>query len=356
MRRTDLCYTSLHILLLVSQIASTTNSNAKEEVSSDQNIQEIQFTIPIRVGSSLAPTYVLYRKNEDPEAAARNFCQQINMYNSACVSSLFSAITRRIEFLKNSDPYALTEHTTMKRVNYTKNLRQYFNALNLTDIRKGIEFFNEQGYVIFKNVATRRQVSVAKDLLWEYLESRFQAKRGKVETWDRIPANEYGIILQFGIGQSDFMWYTRTLPNVRMLFAKLWGIEETELIVDFGGPVIFRPVNCTNRWRTAEKWFHVDQNAATYPGRQTIQSFLSLTKQTKDTGGIVVIPESWKYHDDLTKRARNHWGTDADAQFLLVPPSDEVLSMKQPRFLHVDPGDVSSFLDLYNNDLTCTFT
>ena len=77
-----------------------------------------------------------------------------------------------------------------------------------------------------------------------------------------------------------------------------------------------------------------------FPGKQTIQSFLSLTKQTQETGGIVVIPESWKYHNDLTERARKHWGTDEHSQFLLVPPSDEVLNMKQPIFLQVDAGDM----------------
>lgn len=68
---------------------------------------------------------------------------------------------------------------------------------------------------------------------------------------------------------------------------------------------------------------------------------MSLTKQTDETGGIVVVPESWKYHNELTERARAHWGSDEDAQFLLVPPSDEILKKMQPIFLHVDPGDVS---------------
>ena len=68
---------------------------------------------------------------------------------------------------------------------------------------------------------------------------------------------------------------------------------------------------------------------------------MSLTKQTDETGGIVVVPESWKYHNELTERARAHWGSDEHAQFLLVPPSDEILKKMQPIFLHVEPGDVS---------------
>ena len=231
----------------------------------NHNSKEIEFTIPIRLPNSLSPVYVLYQKDEDPAESAQNFCRQIDAYNSVCVSSIYAAIKKRIDYLNKNDAYTLTTHK-MKNVNYTKKTNHYFNALNMTDIIRGIEFFNKQGYVIFKNVATKKEVDIAKDLLWDYFESRFKAFQSKVETWDRIPANEYGIILQFGIGQSDFMWYLRTLPHVRQLFAKLWDINESDLIVDFGGPVVFRPVNCTKRWRTAEKWFHVDQNAGTYPG------------------------------------------------------------------------------------------
>ena len=339
MRRYEKC-----IYIIAALIICTLNCHVHYIFGIDiemnnHNSKEIEFTIPIRLPNSLSPVYVLYQKDEDPAESAQNFCRQIDAYNSVCVSSIYAAIKKRIDYLNKNDAYTLTTHK-MKNVNYTKKTNHYFNALNMTDIIRGIEFFNKQGYVIFKNVATKKEVDIAKDLLWDYFESRFKAFQSKVETWDRIPANEYGIILQFGIGQSDFMWYLRTLPHVRQLFAKLWDINESDLIVDFGGPVVFRPVNCTKRWRTAEKWFHVDQNAGTYPGRQTIQSFLSLTKQTKQTGGIVVIPESWKYHNELTERARKHWGSDEHGQFLLVPPSDEVLNMKQPVFLHVDPGDM----------------
>ena len=342
---TSPCLLFLLILLVCSTFGQTTRGSSDSgdlsiNENSALNSRDIEFTIPIRLRESMAPTYLLYRKGETPEEAATSFCRQIGMYNSNCVSSLYAAVKKRLEFLNSHDQFALMEHTNIKSVNFDAGVKNYFDAHNLSEIQSGIQFFNSQGYVIFKNVATEEEVLKAKALLWEYFEVRFQAKRDDVETWDRIPANEYGIILQFGIGQSDFMWYVRTIPRVRKLFARLWDVEEADLIVDFGGPVIFRPVNCTKRWRTAEKWFHVDQNAASFPGKQTIQSFLSLTKQTQETGGIVVIPESWKYHNDLTERARKHWGTDEHSQFLLVPPSDEVLNMKQPIFLQVDAGDM----------------
>ena len=38
-----------------------------------------------------------------------------------------------------------------------------------------------------------------------YFESRFKAFQSKVETWDRIPANEYGIIL-FNSGTAPLLY------------------------------------------------------------------------------------------------------------------------------------------------------
>ena len=74
--------------------------------------------------------------------------------------------------------------------------------------------------------------------MWDYLESlEVGIRREDPLTWDNIPTNEYGILLQFGIGQSPAMWHVRTLPNVHKVFAAAWGTEE--LIVDFGGAVIF---------------------------------------------------------------------------------------------------------------------
>ena len=58
---------------------------------------------------------------------------------------------------------------------------------------------------------------------------------------------------------------------------------------------------------------------------QTLQGAFMLTHQTPETGGLVVIPNSWMHHDSLTNRATAYWGmNDEDNHFLLVPPEDEI--------------------------------
>ena len=301
--------------------------------------KRIQFTIPLRVGADQAPEYLAFQDGDDPQQVAIQFCKDIGADTQQCGNSVYTALLKRIKWQTENDEFAMTEHTEMLPVDYAYETPR-FDANNELDLRHGIDFLNDQGYVVFKNVANKEEVSKAYSLLWDFLEEKFSAYRNNITSWDLIPSNEFGIILQFGIGQSDFMWMIRQLPHVRRIFARAWGVKEEDLITDFGGPVIFRPSNCTARWRTAEKWFHVDQNGLTFPGKQTIQGSVALTEQSPETGGLVVVPESWKHHSALSERGTKWWGANPNNQFLMVPPSDEILTQKQPVFVKSGSGDL----------------
>ena len=301
--------------------------------------RKIAFTIPVSIPGHHNPEYVAYHDGDDPEQLALLFCKNINFYNSACVSGVHGAIVKRRKWVLENDEFAMTEHHEMKPVDFNYSAPR-FDALVATERRKGVEFLNREGYVIFKNVATEAQVDDYFEKLWAFLKDRFKVDRDDINTWDAIPSNEFGIILRFGIGQSDYMWSVRQNENVRNIFAEVWDVGVDELITDFGGTVVFRPANCTNRWRTSEKWFHVDQNGMSSPGRQTVQGSMSLTKQTPESGGMVVIPKSWHQHDELSERASKYWGADKDTQFLMVPPSDAVLQRASPVFITSEPGDL----------------
>ena len=69
-------------------------------------------------------------------------------------------------------------------------------------------------------------------------------------------------MLLYGIGQAEAMWRVRELRRVREVFAAAW--DDEDLICDFGGVVAFRPHRCTDRWRTPERWYHVDMNVETW--------------------------------------------------------------------------------------------
>ena len=172
-----------------------------------------------------------------------------------------------------------------RRPLYTRR-RGLHTSGTLRDIQRGIRHLHDHGYAVFKGAASPAQTRDIRTRLWDFFEERFPPlNRSKPETWDLLPVNEYGIMLLYGIGQSEAMWRVRELRRVRDVFAAAW--EDEDLICDFGGIVAFRPHNCTDRWRTPERWYHVDMNVETYDGFESIQGFLALTDNTEASGGLV---------------------------------------------------------------------
>ena len=112
---TSPCSLFLLILLVCSTFSQTTRGSSDHgDLSVNENSalssRDIEFTIPIRLRESMAPTYLLYRKGETPEEAATSFCRQIGMYNSNCVSSLYAAVKKRLEFLVQTNLHSWNTH------------------------------------------------------------------------------------------------------------------------------------------------------------------------------------------------------------------------------------------------------
>ena len=305
------------------------------------NLNNLLFTINIRIHpNNLIPHQVKYYTNDTPTTSATRFCQQVTQLPPTphCLNVVTTAIKKRIAW---STSYQQVAHniSLLQSIDFNRPPPR-FNVNNSTTLQQGVRYLEQHGYVVFSNVANSKQVQQSKALFWKFMQ-RFNAFKDQPLTWDNIPSNDYGIILQFGIGQSDFMWYVRTLPNVMKTFASVW--DTKDLIVDFGGAVVLRPItNCTaKKWRTMESWYHVDQNAESKPGLQTIQGSLILSNQTKANGGLVVIPSSWKDHDGLSRRANRHWNVnDYNNHFLLVPQKDPIFDQEKPLFVAAEPGDL----------------
>ena len=71
-----------------------------------------------------------------------------------------------------------------------------------------VQYFREHGYVVVRGVANNDQVQVAKDLVWQFLESSSGWKPEDPSTWTtesfaRIGMPNTGIINGAGIGQSQ---------------------------------------------------------------------------------------------------------------------------------------------------------
>jgi len=81
------------------------------------------------------------------------------------------------------------------------------------------------GAVILRNVASLAEVAHAESLFCDWLESlplgikRNDPSTIRTSVWRRLGYSNTGVITNYSIGQSSFMWYLRMLPRVRQSFA-----------------------------------------------------------------------------------------------------------------------------------------
>ena len=299
-----------------------------------------RFTIPIQVDGSREVHYAAYDESRSAEDAAHAFCATVGALGGDCVAVVAGHVARRAKWQCGGAhphaPLSPVAHEQLGPVDYEHPPPRFDAAGALDD---GVAYFHEHGYAVFAGVAGGGEVAAIKSKLWDFFEERFGVRRDDVATWDLLPANEYGIMLQYGVGQSDALWRLRLNPNVSRVFAAVW--RDDDLLTDFGGAVAFRPVRCTARWRTPERWYHVDMNAATYDGFESVQGFLALSDNAAETGGLVVIPGSRRFHRDVSARAAQWWGVhDPDHQFLLARPDDPALLGAAPKFVACAAGDL----------------
>jgi len=159
------------------------------------------------------------------------------------------------------------------------------------------DYLEENGYVVIKNVFSEEEVETAKGLFWEWIQglgSGIDPENSATWTnqnWpDRHPT---GVIYTHGIGQSDFMWYCRTRPQVIRIFQRLW--NRKDLLTSYDGCGAFRPWHVDETYKTSKSWLHVDQNPLANPGREAVQGLISMYDATPETGGFICLPRSQKY-------------------------------------------------------------
>jgi len=132
------------------------------------------------------------------------------------------------------------------------------------------------------------------------------------------------------------LWYLRGLPTLRKVFACLWGTED--LVVSFDGAGVFRPYGHDPEWKTTKRnWYHVDQ-AHKKRGLHCIQGLVTLKDATPHTGGLVVVPQSHRFHGEVCrsyKEPANGWN------FLGVKANDPILTANEgPKMLQAKAGDL----------------
>lgn len=204
-------------------------------------------------------------------------------------------------------------------------------SFNVDDVESWKSYLDDNGYVVIKNIVNDfdQKFESFVDLAWDYLESLGKGiDRNDTSTWgnDRWPTGSKGILLA---GQSELMWTLRSEPQILEIFRKLW--ETESLAVSFDGFSIFRPPEVNIEWQTTTvPWYHTDQNGSKSErrGRQCIQGQFASMKASEIDGGLVVVPESHKYFDEMfdTFPSLGQEYPDGDFVSLYKPEAESIWS------------------------------
>jgi len=168
----------------------------------------------------------------------------------------------------------------------------------------GYKFLDENGFVIFKDVATPEQIEKGKSLCWDFMEGlKVGIDRNDINTWFSPgwpdPFGK-GIVIGDGAGQSSFLWFVRGLPSVQTIFSKIWNTND--LITSFDGFCIHRPYEYEPKWKTvSQMWYHLDQNGHNKPRKISVQGFLNFYPAGIHDGGLVIIPKSHTIFNEIFK-------------------------------------------------------
>jgi len=163
------------------------------------------------------------------------------------------------------------------------------------DDAEGLKYLEDNGYVVFKDIATNEELKKGIELAWDFIESVTPGvKRSDPETYETSKWPDpfgKGIVCGDGAGQSNFMWFVRGLSKVQRVYQKIWSTDE--VITSFDGFCIHRPWEYRSEWRTKEgSWYHLDQNGLAKPNKICVQGFLNFYASGETDGGLVVVPKS----------------------------------------------------------------
>jgi len=213
--------------------------------------------------------------------------------------------------------------------------------------------------VVFKDALAPDEVRHTQELIWKYLEglgtgiSRDDGSTWGKEKWPRTVGG--GLVVYYGIGQSEGVWYVRGRKAVKQAFEQIYGTDE--LLVSFDGVSMFRPWSRQPELKTGSGWWHVDQDPLHNPEFDCVQGLVNLLPSTPHTGGNTLVPSSHKrfgelavrYRSRLEKLASRHERgggegvgdvTSPQASQLRLDPDDPILIEGTPLMLHLEAGDL----------------
>jgi len=155
-----------------------------------------------------------------------------------------------------------------------------------------------------------------------------------------------GICADYGLGQSEFLWFIRGLSSIDSIFQSIWDTDD--LLTSFDGCGIFRPAEFkennnsgkANPWVTQGGWFHVDQNGYRKPEMACVQGLMNFYNSGAKDGGLVVVPKSHLLFRKLFEVYGVGDPTDGDFIPMKEYPIDELWHKDRVVYkLCLKPGD-----------------
>ena len=158
------------------------------------------------------------------------------------------------------------------------------------------QFLEENGYVVVSSIISKTESDKYLTEMWKSIEVLSEGKVSSKLKTSWILAKNYPFMLHGGmiqyVGHTQFQWELR--ENCSELFAKLWGVANTDLATSFDG---FCFMNGARKFqkKPINSFLHSDQS----PKRDKLwsyQGFVNLEDCDDQSGGFICVPKSHLMH------------------------------------------------------------
>ena len=153
-----------------------------------------------------------------------------------------------------------------------------------------------KGYAVVPNVLSSEECEKANEGLWKWLGefSENKIKRDDPTTWEiNWPYNmgKKGIIQQYKIAHTQFVWDVRQNPKVKKVFERIW--SDDDLLSSYDGINVQIPPEITKKYADplGIEWHHMDQST-TRPDFECIQGFIDINGTDLEDGCLIVREKS----------------------------------------------------------------
>lgn len=169
---------------------------------------------------------------------------------------------------------------------------------------------DKYGAAVVPNIIQPDQCEIFRNEQWKLVEKLLSEEiptfsKNDTSTWKSfqklMPLHKM-MIKHWGVGHSQLAWDLRQTPEIVDVFAKIWNVNQSDLICSFDAMSFHLPPEVTDPkktyWKNGEAWLHVDQSFARN-NFECVQSFITLADTNVGDGTYTFIEGSNKFHKEF---------------------------------------------------------